>query len=90
MFELVPNYIPSEIFQKYPEYAKDLQTFIMTPSEFFIETLELFGLPKHYVKRQGHWKDWIKSILEKRMDDQLRRPKNKKVTATKKKGKDKK
>lgn len=29
-------YMPSEIFQKYPEYAKDLETYIMTSSEFFI------------------------------------------------------
>jgi hypothetical protein len=78
-------YIPSEIFAEYPEYATDLETIIMSPSEFFIETLEYFGLPKNYVKREGHWKDWAKSILEKRMDDQLRRPKAKKG-ATKKKG----
>lgn len=58
---------------------------IMTPSEFFIETLEFFGLPKDYVKREGHWKDWVKNIREKKMDDQLRRPKNKRVP-TKKKG----
>jgi hypothetical protein len=49
----------------------------------------LFGLPKNYVKREGHWKDWVKSILEKRMDDQLRRPKNKIKAASKKKGKTK-
>ena len=42
------------------------------------------------MKREGHWKDWAKSILEKRMDDQLRRPKAKKTTTKKKGGKDKK
>lgn len=84
--------MPSEIFQKYPEYAKDLETFVMSSSEFFIETLELFGLPKDYVKREGHWKDWAKKIKEKMMDDQLRRPKNKNrnPAANKKRGKEKK
>ena len=44
-------YLPSEIFLKLPEYAKDLESFIMTSHEFLIETLELFGLPQNYMKK---------------------------------------
>lgn len=32
-------YLPSEIFEKYPQYAKDLESIIMTSPEFLIETL---------------------------------------------------
>jgi hypothetical protein len=32
-------YLPSDIFLKYPEFAKDLETIIMTSPEFLIETL---------------------------------------------------
>lgn len=56
-------YIPSELFVRYPEFAKDLESFIMSPSEFLIETLEMFGLPKNYMKKEGHWKDWAKKII---------------------------
>jgi len=53
-----------------------------------IETLELFGLPQHYMKKEGHWKDWAKKIIEDNIAAQLRRPK-KNTKKTLKKGKDK-
>lgn len=31
--------VPSALFQEFPEYAKDLSTYIMNSSEFLIETL---------------------------------------------------
>ena len=51
------------MFYKYPEFSKDLESIIMTPWEFLIETLESFGLPQHYMKKEGHWKDWAKKII---------------------------
>lgn len=61
----------------------------MSPWEFLIETLEIFGLPKHYMKREGHWKDWAKKIIEDNIAAQLRRPKKNTKKAPAKKGKDK-
>jgi hypothetical protein len=81
-------YFPSELFSKYPEHAKDLESIIISPWEFLIETLELFGLPKHYMKKEGHWKDWAKKIIEDNIAAQLRRPKKNTKKAVKK-GKDK-
>lgn len=52
--------------------------------------MELFGLPKHYMKKEGHWKDWAKKIIEDNIAAQLRRPKKNTKKATTKKGKDKK
>ena len=78
-------YYPSELFNQHPEYTKDLESMIITSWEFLIETLELFGLPKHYMKKEGHWKDWAKKIIEDNIAAQLRRPKkNAKKPAAKK------
>ena len=81
-------YIPSDIFSKYPEYAKDLESIVISPWEFLIETLELFGLPQNYMKKEGHWKDWAKKIIEDNIAAQLRRPK-KNTKKTSKRAKDK-
>lgn len=53
---------PSDLFLEFPELAKDIETFIINPTEFLIETLELFGLPQNYIHGNGHWKDWAKKI----------------------------
>ena len=81
-------YFPSEIFERYPEYGKDLESFIFTPSEFLIETLEIFGLPKNYMKGEGHWKDWAEKIQQNLRAAQLRRPKKQPKKTEKKKAKD--
>ena len=81
-------YIPSDIFDKYPAYAKDLKSFILTPSEFLIETLEIFGLPQFYMKGQGQWKDWAEKFQQKIKAAQLRRPKKQVKKTEKKKAKD--
>jgi hypothetical protein len=62
---------------------------MMSPWEFLIETLEIFGLPKHYMKKEGHWKDWAKKIIEDNIAAALRRPKKTTKKPTAKKGKDK-
>ena len=36
----------------------------MKPREFLMETLEYFGLPKGYLKGEGHWKNWLKIVAE--------------------------
>lgn len=82
-------YNPSEMFSKYPEFARDLESIVMSGWEFLIETLEIFGLPKNYMKKEGHWKDWAKKIIEENIAAQLRRPKKNTKKATTKKGKDK-
>jgi len=40
---------PSELFVEFPELAKDLETLIVSPTEFLLETLEMFGLPTNYL-----------------------------------------
>lgn len=81
---------PTDLFLEFPEYAKEIETFIISPTEFLIETLELFGLPENYIHGNGHWKDWAKKIQEVRKNDILRRPQRKapKRPLNKKKGKD--
>ena len=39
---------------------------LATKFEFFIETLELFGLPKGYMQKKGHWLDWLEKEAKKR------------------------
>ena len=34
--------------------------------DFFIETLEYFGLPKGYMQKKGHWLDWLEKEAKKR------------------------
>jgi hypothetical protein len=79
--------IPSTIFREFPDFDPELETFILSPSDFFLETLEYFGLPRNYMYGEGHWKDWAKKILEERKNTALRRPtkKKKQISKTKKK-----
>ena len=65
---------PSQRLLEFPEELKKLETFIISPMEFLLETLEIFGLPKNYMYGNGHWKDWAKKILEDKRTAQLRRP----------------
>ena len=44
----------------------DGSCFLIDAFKFFIETLEFFGLPKNYMKMEGHWTDWLKKEAEKR------------------------
>ena len=80
---------PSELFVEFPELAKDIETLVVSPTEFLLETLEMFGLPTNYIYGNGHWKDWAKKIQEVRKNDNLRRPQRKvPKKLNKKKGKD--
>ena len=39
---------------------------LSTEFDFFIETLEFFGLPHGYMERKGHWLDWLEKEAKKR------------------------
>ena len=39
---------------------------LATEFDFFIETLEFFGLPHGYMERKGHWLDWLEKEAKKR------------------------
>ena len=39
---------------------------LSTEFDFFIETLEFFGLPKGYMQKKGHWLDWLEKEAKKR------------------------
>ena len=62
----------------------------MNPSEFLVETLEIFDLPVNYMKGEGHWKNWAEKNRETTIVAQLRRPQKLAKKAGKNKGKDKK
>ena len=38
----------------------ELESNIMTPLEFMLNTLEFFGLPKDYINGAGHFPTWEK------------------------------
>ena len=39
---------------------------LSTEFDFFIETLEYFGLPHGYMEKKGHWLDWLEKEAKKR------------------------
>ncbi len=44
----------------------DLVCLTQSKFEFFIETLEHYGLPKDYMKGAGHHNDWSKDANDKK------------------------
>ena len=58
---------------------------LATKFEFFIETLELFGLPKGYMEKKGHWLDWLEKEAKKREQKEQFRKKLGNATKHKKK-----
>ena len=61
---------------------------LSTKFDFFIETLEFFGLPKGYMEKKGHWLDWLEKEAKKR--EQKEQFRKKLGNATKHKRKEKK
>ena len=45
---------------------ENLVILLATEFDFFIETLEFFGLPHGYMERKGHWLDWLEKEAKKR------------------------
>ena len=67
---------------KYPELEKfegkitisEGECMLSNEFDFFIETLEFFGLPKDYMKGNGHWDDWLeKEAKKKAQKEQFRK-----------------
>ena len=54
---------------------------IQSERSFFLETLTYFGLPKGYMKGEGHWRDWEKKKLEEQKAASMRNPLKKKGAA---------
>jgi len=50
---------PDDFFKDQPDNI-DLVSNIQTEFEFFISTLEIFGLPENYMLGKGHWSTWSK------------------------------
>ena len=55
--------------------------------DFFIETLEYFGLPKGYMEKKGHWLDWLEKEAKKREQKEQFRKKLGNVTKHRKREK---
>jgi len=49
----------------YPEEAKNVEGCIYTSDKLLLTILEAFGLPKNYMKGEGHFKNWEKQQEEK-------------------------
>ena len=52
---------PSEYFLEQEIMDTELESNIMQPIEFLMNTLEFFGLPKDYVNGKGHFPMWDKN-----------------------------
>jgi hypothetical protein len=55
---------PSDLFREFPDFDPDIQCMILKPRELLLETLEFFGLPKGYMNKVGHWKNWVENKLQ--------------------------
>ena len=51
---------PTDYFLDQDMAGLDLESNIMTPLEFMLNTLEFFGLPKDYINGAGHFPTWEK------------------------------
>ena len=51
---------PSDYFLDQDISGLELESNIMSPQEFMLNTLEFFGLPKDYIDGNGHFADWEK------------------------------
>ena len=51
---------PTDYFLDQDMTGLDLESNIMTPLEFMLNSLEFFGLPKDYINGAGHFPTWEK------------------------------
>ena len=51
---------PTDYFLDQDISGLELESNIMSPLEFMLNTLEFFGLPKDYINGQGHFPNWEK------------------------------
>ena len=55
---------PDESFLQMGIEDDSIVTNILSPLDFLIKTLEIFGLPKNYMQGGGHHLNWDKKALE--------------------------
>lgn len=55
---------PSDFFLEQEEIDNELESNIMEPIEFMLNTLEFFGLPKDYINGNGHHSDFEKRAAD--------------------------
>lgn len=74
---------PSEIFAEEGVKDPEVNCWIISERNFFLETLTYFGLPKDYLtSREGHWHDWAYNKVQERKQQLLRKqPRAKKAPA---------
>ena len=58
---------PSQFFKDHPTNDSELVCSIQTEKEFFLTTLEFFGLPKNYMTGAGHFPMWGKEKKDDKM-----------------------
>ena len=55
---------PDDFFLEQEEIDNELESNIMSPIEFMLNTLEFFGLPKDYINGNGHHSDFEKRTAD--------------------------
>ena len=72
---------PGDIF--FEEGVKDpeVNCWVISERNFFLETLVYFGLPKDYIQGNGHWHDWAYNKLLERKQLMIRKRPTKKPQA---------
>ena len=65
---------PSEFFEKHASNDPELMCLVQRKEDFMFRTLEFFGLPKGYIKGDGHHPTW----MQRRMEERAKKRKGKK------------
>ena len=82
---------PGSIFEQEGVKDPEVNCWVMSERDFFLETLTYFGLPKDYISGNGHWHDWAyNKLLERRQQLIRKQPRAKKQTKRSKKFEEKK
>ena len=81
---------PSKLFLETSwKESFDVYSIIQPASQFFLETLVFFGLPKKYMEGEGHWKEWEKKKIEEKNTANVKKPMMNRGKKDTKKGKKK-
>lgn len=74
-------YQPKEIFAEQGVKDADVNCWVISERNFFLETLTYFGLPKDYLQGNGHWHDWAyQQVLLRKAALLRKQPRQKKQT----------
>ena len=72
---------PGEIFFEQGVKDPEVNCWVISERNFFLETLTYFGLPKDYLEGNGHWHDWAYNMLQERKRVMIRKRPTKKPQA---------